>query len=1250
MATCYPQPGNERAFEEMCLRFYRKRWKNENLELYAKRGEKQDGVDIHDPACIPPPHAVQCKHHERHKTLPPAEIKDEVAKAEKSSLPIEHYVIATTAKKTKNAQDTVVELNKRPSKRFIVVLHFWEDICELLDQFPAIQAQFIVMGRDVGSEVVASIMQDPDVRLVASRILAVGAEEIAAGAFAEIEQLLLDRNFDAAAHELDKLPSHETLVEQSREDQYMILRLRAKLALETGRFEEASELFLAAYDKQPDLDQAKQNHVLAYSLIPDTEKVFELASQYVALGLATPVMLCRLIESAPTLETINEKMALIEPHLATEEDINIALCHKLLQLGDTTAAAEAGERAVQIAPDSPHAHFAAALPDHNVSVKGAWQQRKSHLESALTHYDVAIKGAQEKKYSNLLPELFVNRAAAHMLLGDDAAASADYRSAVAAANKPAAYAANAVSHLVHRQEYTAAWQLLESLDESTAEGRFLRLITEFNTTEDEEERRQYVDNMLQLAEEDWDRSVECRLHCVNWALLLKDPTLAQSCITETFHDNSPFQAYTALAWIALESDERDTALEHADKALEQDVSGVHPQEFRLLADLLTKLEQHDKALDLLEQIATPGLLSDETKLLITCAQQLERHDLLLRICRELRRTGEQDDQLRRMEMQLLDCYAPEQGFALADEFIQASPAPAYFVAFKNVLAVRLDELNACQLDVARLPGPADLSPKESRLVTLPYVTVGKYDEALQFLYEQLRVYFDDEHAHGQFDFFFFMYGDNTSLHQPPDKVEAQCAVLLDAEGGTQRWVVIENNNPVPSRGEFPESSTLAQRLIGRKVGDVVELPGNLVQIEKATIQKIQAKYVRAFQDSLQHFRERFPETSLIQQIHLGSGDEFDPTPLIESLKERREYVEECVEFYRTNPCSLYLFATKVGINDLDAVKMLALHPTAIVRCCCTTPREFDTAVEEGIPGEVIVLDISAIVTLTLLSGWDYLDPNKKYLVSQVTKELVDQWLSDSSENSATEGGYASVSEDGQLLFQETSDEQRDARRAEFHAIKEMINTHCECRSSEAVAAFPPEKREAYEQVFGFHNVEAMSLAKDVEGVLWSDDLVLALIAKTDFGVPTVWTQLGLRCFVDAGHLTIDDFNLVSAKLASLSYTEILWRAETIIRSGEHAEWDPQRWPFKQCIELIAKSPLSLPARAHIALACLKLLRQSSCIEWKQSPVIQAILDAIDDRRAVAWMYRKLNQVFMIDFQSAGFLRRELEYWLNSPFV
>jgi hypothetical protein len=420
-----------------------------------------------------------------------------------------------------------------------------------------------------------------------------------------------------------------------------------------------------------------------------------------------------------------------------------------------------------------------------------------------------------------------------------------------------------------------------------------------------------------------------------------------------------------------------------------------------------------------------------------------------------------------------------------------------------------------------------------------------------------------------------------------------------------------------------------------------------VKTERATIREIQTKYVRAFQDSLQRFRERFPETSLIQKFDVGSGTEFDPTAIIESLKERRAHVEACIDFYKKNPCTLYLFATRIGISEFDAIKALADYPTGMVQCCQTTPLAFDAAASEGIPNETIVLDITAISTLTLTHAWGFLSPDKKYMVSRATKQLAYDWLSEASEEKDREGGHASVTEDGRLLFRETTNEQRKARRVECETITEMIEKHCECQSSEALAAMKPDMRRSYEQVAGFHNVESMSLARDLNAVLWSDDHALSFIAKTEFGVKSVWTQLALRCFVDAGRLSKDDFDLVSAELASWNYGVIVWNAATIIRAGVHAGWDPERWPFRQCIALLAKSEERPPIRAQIALETLKLLRRSACSELRQSSIIQSVLSAVGDRQAVAWMHRSLEQAFAVDFPSALFLMPEFEHWLAS---
>jgi hypothetical protein len=104
MGFRFETPDNEDGFEQFCVRYYRKRWANDSLQLYAKRGENQFGIDIHDPIGIEPIGAIQCKHHEPTKTLAPAEIEAEVQKAEGWGQPLERYIIATTARKSAGAQ------------------------------------------------------------------------------------------------------------------------------------------------------------------------------------------------------------------------------------------------------------------------------------------------------------------------------------------------------------------------------------------------------------------------------------------------------------------------------------------------------------------------------------------------------------------------------------------------------------------------------------------------------------------------------------------------------------------------------------------------------------------------------------------------------------------------------------------------------------------------------------------------------------------------------------------------------------------------------------------------------------------------------------------------------------------------------------------------------------------------------------------------------------------------------------------
>lgn len=982
-------------------------WSNESLQLYAKRGEAQDGVDIVDPLCLKPVRAVQCKFHEPAKTIPPSEIKAEVARAEKSHFAIEHYVIATTAKKSRQAQDTVAELNQRPNRQFTVEIHFWEEICQHAGDCGRVMAEFIVYGENI---------------LAGSGGAAQGAAGSMAswsrpesgdgtGPYAAIEKLLDERRLDVARHELDKLPSGAAAGALPPGERYMLLRLRAKLDMECGAFETAARLFLEAYAVSPELDQAKQNEVLALALLNEPGKAYARATEYIAQGLTTPVMVLRLIDSIASREQLDQHATAIDGCAATDENINTALCHKYLVFGDYERARTAAERALRIVPDSPHAHLAAAMSIHTASVHAGPRQRMAGLRKALEHYDAAEVAARAQRFGLLLPEILVNRAAARALTADIAGAASDFRAAVSCSTQPAVYAAAAIGFFLHEQDYDGAWELLDRLDRTTNESKYLVLVTEHHTG-DETDKRRYIDEMEWLARQDWPRAAECRFQCVQWAIELKEYERAASFVTASFQEEYPFQAHVMLAWINAESGSRERAKEEAAKALDQSVKSAHPQELRLLAHILVKLKDDAKAVGLLEQVARPGVFDDDMKMLITCAQRLDRHDLLLRLCRELREAGVEEDRLRQQELQLLNRYAPREALQLAEEFAGTSASPAYFVAFRNMVAVRLNELDKVTLEASALPTPAELLPEEANLMLLPFVATGHYAEALKFLYAQRRLNFEDEHAHGRYIFFFLTYGHHTLLQEPPATAGPDCAVLLDLDGGEQRWVVIEDEQPVASRDEFAASSPIGNAIAGQKPGSIITLPGKLVQPQAATLREIQTKYVRAFQDGMQNFAKRFPGTTILQQFHVGDGDQFDPTVFIETLKGRREHIDTCVEVYRDQPCSLYLFADHVGVTELEAIKALIRHPKGIVKCSEATPEPFARAVQDGIAPKAIVLSMSAIITLTLVDGWQFLDSERQYLVSQMTGELLDGWIQSCAENFNEGAGSTTIDDSG----------------------------------------------------------------------------------------------------------------------------------------------------------------------------------------------------------------------------------------------
>ena len=176
-----------------------------------------------------------------------------------------------------------------------------------------------------------------------------------------------------------------------------------------------------------------------------------------------------------------------------------------------------------------------------------------------------------------------------------------------------------------------------------------------------------------------------------------------------------------------------------------------------------------------------------------------------------------------------------------------------------------------------------------------------------------------------------------------------------------------------------------------------------------------------------------------------------------------------------------------------------------------------------------------------------------------------------------------------------------------------VGARCAMKSSLTLANLDPKRREQYIKMCGLHSLESVSLAREENALLWTDDLFVAMLGDAEFGVRRIWSQLAFKVLEDAQRIASTTYSEITAKLAAWNYNVTIWRPEDVISAGNLCEWDVGRWPLKQCIGLFGKCPLPPLGRAQLTVEFFRLLRRSSCSQLRQSSVVQAALDSLETR-------------------------------------
>jgi predicted Zn-dependent protease len=1251
MSFRFPQPSNEDDFELLCLRFLRELWKCPTLNRYGKRGERQHGIDLIDEAGVAPLRAVQSKHHEPDKTIPPAEITAEVNKALGAGLPIDEYYILTTARKTVQGQTAVIRINREHAadNRFKVFLWTWEEIETVLSEMDDVAQERVLRG-DTGRS-------GPAVTRMMAAVLTEHFDRPMYGSGNSLDKELESIQHALERHEFEVAEARLRELETRAADKlqphhwYQLKALRSRVFSSRWQWDQAGRELLDAKRFMPDTERARVNEALGHELVGERTKAHALATDLRREFPHNVRLLTVWVRTAPSDAPLASLVEAAGAAAKDDEELSLALAYRALSENRFAEALAFGQRAAELDSDSPHASLVLGQTKHTEGYAGAAGIQTAYLREAAQHYDRAIQLSHDQKLPGLEAATRFERGKVRHLLGDSRAES-DYAIAIELARPEQGLRTSYASYLVELGRYNDALrELALETGEPTSARMFFEAAArhERNAGDDRQQAVALLHCVVAAGpSERWD---EAHILLVQWAVESKSLTDARRVIEDsTLREANPLVYHTLNGWIASADGEGDTAKAAFGAALEAVSKASSRDQVYLLAQALVSVGDDERALPLLLRCYRPGAFNVECRKLLDCARRLNRHDVSVRVCRELREAGETDPRIILTEISVLQMYDPQQALRIAQEYLAAHPNDRHVALWQSTLALRLDHPELVISDLGRLPAPHDVTPQGSGLVINVLAAVNRPAEALHYAYQALRAHFDEEFAHGQYIAHFLRLSPQCrELGIAGTAAPGMAICYREEHADVDQWVVVEDEaEPDLALDDVGRDHPLSRALAGKKVGDVVTLPGNEVQPRTATIRDIVHKCVYRFRDCIARFQERFPGATACQPVHVGSGDEFDPTPIIRKLEDRHRQIEMLDGLYRTRPMPFHVYAELAGVNEPEAWLHLVATLELGIRCFNGQGEELRAGLELVNQAKTIIVDLTAILTLTQLGLLRVLGTAKRTtIVAQNTFDRL-QHLVEEARDDGTAGGSFLLADDGGLARTETTPEQRESNRKFLAGMRDAVRERCRILPCLRSADLEPQRRERLIQVVGRHNLDSMLLASEPDAMLWTDDLILGIIGRADFQSPRVWTQVVLFVLQQGGTISRQEYDQAIAKLVGWHYHGIVWNADTLLAAAQIAGWQMHRWPAPQVTRGLGNRDANAVERIRIAAEAIRGAWQLDISPFARQGFLFAVLAGLGSLQLVRRLREFVPAFFSVDVLSALEVVQTISVWLQFP--
>jgi cellulose synthase operon protein C len=1210
----FPAPTNWQDFERVCYDLYSQLWNTNDAELHGRTGQPQAGVDVYGTDRKEGKFTgVQCKGRDQGygSALTAKELREEVEKAKTFEPNLEVFVVATTALNHVAIQKVAREISEEHKKSglFEVRVTGWTTLKQNISNYPAILQKYF---SDLAPfDVVSSINQgfaktDEKLELIFKAVsvpFAVSEKDdpsdLLQVRITEIAKLIDDGSPVAAIAALERLWNTEQTTARNR------YRIKANIGfakLTLGQKEAAITDLRAAHAEDPEWAGARAILATAEYLSGNAEKAFEIARAVLVEDRSIKQAAAMVIEAAPDTMAFAEVESAIPDALKQHLDICLALGRLAADRGDKDTQALYLTKATGLRPEDwgvlavqaevllnpifaiegiqlTHAVPAELVANLEKSIEllqSAWTKLKLRENARVGAYLganllSALELANRKQEFDLLlddglnvdPEFqpFLRRYAQRMVDQNDWPAARRALDTIRPEDLEPADRLFKVQALI----------VLGETDAALAEARVLE--REFGRGRDAEVAAALQIEAIVKAGRDTD-SIEEILERWPNSIVLRGAA----------HNDLP------------EADPRRTRFLDEIKSLVQGIT--NPGDRMHAAEALYNAGQFSDAADTYDGLYSPDRdsvqLHRALRSLLLSDRRKDARQLYESLSRELRQQPRYID----IGIAIYE-YAGmlEQALAELKRVLLVDDSLRRRLHWINI-SHRLNKLDDVLRWLDQVTPDQVGMPMELMQLAIFVDRLLKDPKCFPLAYRALRAGYNDPDIHLYYMMNIVLMGSTARDGFPvPEVVGPDTAVLLSEKGGNQKLIRVLETCPDPriERDEIDPDSELGAQLIGKRVGEEIEVPNAGKDPTNFVISEIRNKYLHANHRSAEDFSKLFPGNQAFGSFTIDeSKGEEKFKPIFESAKRRGEHAARLMELYKQGRTPLMVMSRLSGVSPCDMWETVASRADIGL---LVGGGPFAPLPEES----KAVVDLVTLYGLTRLGIADLVRKCFDDLgVVQTTLDALRRLVDERSQEK--DGERHVMAWDGAHYHAVVIGKEAIAENIQYAAKALEFAERLTLVPSEPTKAFPSEALALFSEDVDPCLLDTLYAAQGEKRILLSDDRPLRNIGVQLAETVGAWTQLSAMSGATRGKLTPLEYHEVVAALITANYKFTSFDCHNFIYCLGKKNWE-----------------ITYPVEAFIACLAIPDNEPSSVIRvfadfihfgWPQMPSLEAMRDVL----------------------------------------